>query len=362
VNKLLERQIKKHLGNIDPDEKWAALLQAVSDSYDHYERDRALIERSNEISSIELQEANQKLLNEKREITSAINSLIESIRILKNNQHKGENEIEPQIDLLRIADIVKAESQSRKKAEEELRKNLNNLKKINKDLDQFAYVVSHDLKAPLRAISSLAEWIEEDSQEQLTEESLNNLKTLRGRVLRMENLISGILAYTKAGKNKTEPQKVDLQSLIGEIIDSINPPPSIKIETSGEWPAILTESTKLQQVLSNLLSNAVKYMDKQHGQIRIGCITLENCIQCYVEDNGPGIEEEYHDKIFQLFQTLSSRDQVESTGIGLSIVKRIIEEQGGKIWINSKPGQGSRFTFMWPVTYIEKTTKQYDYR
>lgn len=354
MNKLLQRQINKYLGNLSTDEQWSALLQAISDSYDHYERDRVLIERSNQISAIELQEANQKLLDEKKEITHAISSLIESVKILQDKHEINEQEYEAKINLVTIADLIKSESQSRKKAEEDLKKNLSNLKKINNELDQFAYVVSHDLKAPLRAISSLAEWIEEDTEGILSIESMNNLRTLRGRVQRMENLISGILTYTKAGKYKTEPQNVELKTFIREIIDSINPPPEFNIEITGEWPTIITESTKLQQVFSNLLSNAVKYMDKEQGTIKMGCMTFENCIQCFVEDNGMGIEEEYHEKIFQLFQTLKSRDEVESTGIGLSIVKRIIEEQGGKIWLNSNPGKGSRFTFVWPAIIIEK--------
>jgi len=354
-NKLLQKQIEKHLGEKANDPQVKKFIAAVSSSYDQYERDKILAERSLALSSMEMNELNAKLLKESKDQKQALKKLTESLNLLN---HKFESNDDIHSNILSISETIKKESERRIIAEEQLKKNLSNLEKINRDLDQFAYVVSHDLKAPLRAIASLAEWIEEDSEEHLSEETKKNLQLLRGRVHRMENLIHGILAYTKAGKIKGEQHIIHTGQYLQEIIDFLNPPPNISINISGEWPSIETDTIRLHQVFSNLISNAVKYIDKPKGEINISCIFLENCCQFSVEDNGPGIEEEYHQKIFGLFQTLSARDQVESTGIGLSIVKKIIEEQGGKIWLQSENGKGTRFTFTWPTqTELTKSIK-----
>lgn len=354
MNKLLDKQIFKLLGERANDPSLQRFLNAVSESYDHYERDRKLIERSMAISSEEMRELNAKLTHETAEHKMAMQKLLETLKLL-NLDFKTKDENLSQ-NIIQVADIIKTESAKRKQAEQSLKQNVKNLEKINKDLDQFAYVVSHDLKAPLRAIASLAEWIEEDSSDQISDDTKRNLQLLRGRVERMENLIHGILAYTKAGKLKGESQIINTSVFIQEIIDLLNPPPSIKVNFVGDWPEIETDTIRFHQVISNLISNSIKYIDKPKGLIQIKNIVLEQCCQITIEDNGPGIEEEYHQKIFQIFQTLSTRDQVESTGIGLSIVKKIVEEQGGKIWVDSIPGTGTSFTFTWPANIITKKT------
>jgi light-regulated signal transduction histidine kinase (bacteriophytochrome) len=253
-----------------------------------------------------------------------------------------------------LANTLMQEIERRKIAERKQNEYLIDLEKTNKELDQFAYVVSHDLKAPLRAIASLADWLEEDLNGKLSAESIKNLDLLKGRASRMENMIHGILAYSKAGKQRGELSEVNTEEMVQEIIDSLNPPPSIKISIENELPTIRTESMKLQQVLSNLISNSIKYMDKEKGLIKISCLQMEDYCQFSVEDNGPGIEKEYHEKVFMIFQTLSARDHVESTGIGLSIVKKIIDDRAGKIWIESKVGEGSKFNFTWKTQIINK--------
>lgn len=230
---------------------------------------------------------------------------------------------------------------------EKEREHVTNLEKINRELDQFAYIVSHDLKAPLRAMSSLIGWIEEDSGEFMTAESRANLNTILGRIHRMENLIQGILAYSKAGKGRTEKTMVNVHELVDEIISSITSPDHITIQNNIPKIEIQAEKIKLSQVFSNLISNAIKYNDKKEGSVEIGCTEYEDWCQFYVEDNGPGIEKEYHEKVFMIFQTLASRDEFESTGIGLSIVKKIVEDQKGKIWVTSEKGNGCRFHFTW---------------
>lgn len=344
-HKLLQRQLNKHLGEFQHDPRLAAFLKAVGESYEHFDRDRQLLERSMNISSEELREANESISNEINKQQLAILQLIESLENLNINL---ENNTDISSNLLAIAEKVKEETQIKKEIEKKLQDNINHLKKINHDLDQFAYVVSHDLKAPLRAISSLAEWIEEDTGDKLSEDSRKNLQLLKGRVLRMENLIHGILAYAKAGKIKGDNKLIDSAAFVHEVVEILSTNNSFHCTFSGEWPVFETDTIRLHQVLLNLISNAIKHNNKQDPRIQINCLTHPTHCQISITDNGPGIETEYHQKIFVLFQTLTTRDQFESTGIGLSIVKKIIEEQGGEIHVQSKMGEGTTFSFSWP--------------
>ncbi|MES2730577.1 MAG: PAS domain S-box protein [Bacteroidota bacterium] len=222
------------------------------------------------------------------------------------------------------------------------------LEKINKELDQFAYIVSHDLKAPLRAIANLSQWIEEDLGGNLSEDVKGNLELLRSRVSRMQALISGILDYSKVNRTKITFEEVNVDALLKDIINILGLPCTHPITVQTVLPCIITNGIRLEQVFSNLISNAVKYHDKPSGNIRISYLDTPEFHQFSIADDGPGIALEYHDKIFVIFQTLQARDKVESTGVGLAIVKKIIEDQGGKIWIESEPGQGSTFIFTLP--------------
>jgi signal transduction histidine kinase len=164
----------------------------------------------------------------------------------------------------------------------------------------------------------------------------------------MHNLIDGILQYSRIGRVEEEKAAVNLNELVTEVIDLIAPPENIAITIENELPTIECEQTRIMQVFQNLLSNAVKYMDKPKGQIKVGCVEVDGFWEFYVADNGPGIEEKYFEKIFQLFQTLEPHDECESTGIGLTIVKKIVEMYDGKIWVRSKIGEGSTFFFTLP--------------
>lgn len=221
------------------------------------------------------------------------------------------------------------------------------LEKRNKELDQFAYVTSHDLKAPLRAIANLSEWIEEDLQEVLTPDTQKQMNLLRGRVYRMEALINGLLQYSRVGRMKTEPQTVIVAQLLEEIIDSIAPPKEFTMEIIGEMPTFITQRIPLQQVLSNLISNAVKHHDRSDGKVTISAEEQDEFYEFTITDDGTGIAEQYHDKIFVIFQTLKPRDKQENTGVGLAIVKRIIEEFQGTITLESQLGKGTTFRFTW---------------
>jgi len=222
------------------------------------------------------------------------------------------------------------------------------LRNVNQELQDFAYIISHDLKAPLRAIRSLANWIKTDYEDCFDEEGREQMQLLIGRVKRMHDLIDGVLQYSRVGRSKEELVKVDLNTIVAEVIDLIMPPAHMSINIEHTLPTLYCEKTRIAQVFQNLLNNAVKYMDKPAGEIRIGVNDRENQWQFYVADNGPGIEEKNFARIFQIFQTLKPKDEGESTGIGLTLVKKIIEMYGGQIWIESTVGTGSTFYFTIP--------------
>ena len=222
------------------------------------------------------------------------------------------------------------------------------LEKRNSELSQFAYVASHDLKAPLRAIANLSEWIEEDLSGQLPADNERQLQLLRSRVHRMEGLIDGLLAYSRVGRRDRPVEQVDLRLLLMEVIDSIAPPASFRIILPSTLPVFATQPTAIRQVFANLLSNAVKHHDREDGCVTVTATELETAYEFTVKDDGPGIDPRYHDKVFAIFQTLKARDEVENTGIGLAIVKKIVETEGGTIQLESSVGKGCTFRFTWP--------------
>lgn len=244
--------------------------------------------------------------------------------------------------------FIESDITPRKLAEEKMNVYMKNLEKTNSELDKFAYVVSHDLKAPLRAIGNLTGWIEEDMGGSMPDELRGHFNIIKGRVVRMEGLINGILDYTKASKKGGELLSFSSDELVRETIDLIGPPESAVIHVREHLPVMKTERVKLQQIFLNLIHNAIKYNDKEDVQVEVGCDDAGADWKFFVKDNGPGIEPRFHEKIFVIFQTLNARDEVESRGVGLAIVKKIIEEEGGRIWIESDKGKGATFYFTWP--------------
>ena len=224
------------------------------------------------------------------------------------------------------------------------------LEKTNKELDKFASIVSHDLKAPLRAIGNLTGWIEEDAGDILKGEVKANFELIKQRVKRMEDLINAILDYSKADRVQSDEIRFDVKSLVEETVEFIGKPGNLTLNVSTDLPVIVSDKIRLSQVFSNLIENGVKYNDKEEKIIDVFSEETPDGWIFTVKDNGPGIEKQYHERIFVIFQTLNRRDDVESTGVGLAIVKKIIEDQGGKIWVESIPGNGSQFKFLWPRT------------
>jgi len=219
-----------------------------------------------------------------------------------------------------------------------------------RQLDQFAYVASHDLKAPLRGIANLAQWIQDDAPEGLSDESAEHLRLLHSRVQRMEALIDGILAYSRAGRVSSKAEMVDTGALVHEVIDLIAPPDGVTIAVPDDLPTLKTKLLPLQQVFMNLVVNAVKYgsAERADATVRIEWRDAGDDIQFSVSDNGPGIAPEFHDRVWGIFQVLTSRDKIEGTGVGLAVVKKIVESHGGRVSLESTPGEGATFHFTWP--------------
>ncbi|MCA9410448.1 MAG: PAS domain S-box protein [Candidatus Omnitrophica bacterium] len=221
------------------------------------------------------------------------------------------------------------------------------LKKSNDELDNFCYIVSHDLKAPLRGISSLSSFVLEDA-ESVSQETRENLDLIRGRVRRMNNLIDGILEYSRVGRVETSIQDHESRALIEEVVEDLRPSSEAEIRLMSDFPSIRYDETAFQQIVQNLLSNALKHASKVGGIVEISAEDRGRSHVFSVKDNGPGISKNHHDRIFRIFQSLKPRDDEESTGVGLAIVKKLVERFDGEVWVESNEGEGAAFCFTIP--------------
>lgn len=240
----------------------------------------------------------------------------------------------------------------RKQIEEQLKILVVEQDRANKELEDFAYIVSHDLKAPLRGISSLANWLAEDYGDQLGEEGRQYLDKLLFRSKRMHHLIEGILQYSRAGRERAIMEHLDSGAIVREVMDGLSIPEGIEVRFENELPEITYDRIHLFQVFQNLIGNAVKHLGKDRGLVEVSCTRhggdREPFFEFCVKDNGVGIEERHFQRIFKIFQSLSPRTESDSTGIGLSLVKKIVEKNGGHVWLESKVGEGSWFYFTVP--------------
>ncbi len=231
----------------------------------------------------------------------------------------------------------------RKKAEVENLKLLNQLEKNNDELNEYAHIVSHDLKSPLRSIDALVSWIKTDNQGVFNVDTIRNFSLIESTLETMERLISNVLEYSSAGTEINEEQEVDLNLVIDNLKKTLFIPEHIYINILQKLPQVKGDITKFQQLFQNLLSNAIKFSNKDKGVITIDFIENKSFYQFIIKDNGIGIEKQYHDKIFKVFHSLKASK--ESTGIGLSIVKKIVDLYGGTIWLESELEVGTTFYF-----------------
>lgn len=232
-----------------------------------------------------------------------------------------------------------------------LAKNIALLTRRNEELNQFAHIVSHDMKAPLRGIDNVVSWIEEDHHDELPKKVREYLLLIKSRITRAENLLRGILAYSRIGREQPDYSLVNVNQLITEIASYLPKDTAITLHVQPGLPTLRTERVLLLQVFSNLILNAFKHHDKPNGFVSVKCRETIDNFEFSIRDNGPGIDPTYHERIFMIFETLGDKDSTENTGVGLAIVKKILSDRGLKITIDSAPGEGSTFTFQWPKDY-----------
>lgn len=222
------------------------------------------------------------------------------------------------------------------------------LQRSNQELENFAYVASHDLRSPLAAIDQLSGFVLEDCENILPEESKEDLVELRRRVNRLADLVTQLLNYSRIGRKESDPEEVDVGEMLGEIREMLSPPEEFTIAIPDDLPTLVTPKAALYLVFRNLISNSLKHHDRRDGCITISGEADDTFWRFSVSDDGPGIAPEHHERIFQLFKTLAPKDDTNSSGMGLAMIKKTVEHYGGEVSIESEPGTGARFIFTWP--------------
>jgi len=344
MNLLLIRQLRKYLPkDFQSNKDLEAFIDAVNRSYTTSEGQFAMLERAASISSEELFNSNKQLREEsesQKEIITKLNNVIDT---LKFYDLKVDDQIESE-DSLKLVDFIDIQTKEILEINKQKDKLVSNLERQNQELNDYAHMISHDLKSPLQSIDALTSWIREDYSEVLGEGGREVIGLIRENVEKMDTLILGILEYSTIGKAKKELYEVDLNVLIEDLILTFENPKDVRISMPRKLPIIKGDHLRLELLFHHLIYNAIKFNDKEkEGLVEINCSDKNKYWQFSIKDNGKGIEEKYFDKIFIAFQKLEN--DYKSTGIGLSIVKKIIETYDGEIWLKSIPNIETTFYF-----------------
>jgi len=299
------------------------------------------------IRSRNIKALSQELQKQNDELETKV---LERTELLENKN----NELITTVEELKVKRVVMSglikESLVAKRSAE---KRALDLSRSNKDLDDFAYIASHDLQAPLRAIDQLAQWVNEDIAEGNLEEVPEHLNLMCSRVQRLENLLNDLLAYSRINRQEYKLNEIDIFKVVNELIALNSPLGSFTLSVHGELPVFTTANLPLEQVFSHIISNAIKHHDKAEGRIQIRCEEVDDFYHFLIKDDGPGIKPDYHDNIFQMFRTLKRRDETEGSGMGLALVKKIVQRYSGEVNLESSIGQGSTFSFTWPKLIVK---------
>ena len=336
MNSLLKRQIGKHLKNglnhIDQ------FLESIDDSYSNYEDQIAILQHSMKISSDELYEANQKLRDE----ADSLKEINKNLEFILNSMNLDSNNNQSLIDF-NTSDYIKKQTIEIIKINKQREELLNSLEKQNQSLNEYAHVVSHDLKSPLRSIHSLITWIKEENETNFDPKTEEYFSLIQKKVEKMNHLIQGILTYSKIDKLHIVKEEVDLNDLVLNILNMVFIPAHIDVKISNKLPTIKADGFRMQQLFQNLINNAINFNDKKEGLVEISCFDEEEHYVFSIKDNGVGISKNNHEKIFLIFESIAHDDK--SSGIGLSIVKRILDNSNEKIWLDSQENVGTTFFF-----------------
>ncbi|PWH82015.1 two-component sensor histidine kinase [Algibacter marinivivus] len=345
MNSLLKRQIRKYLSEEQASSKdLEQFLDAVNRSFTNFDEQYVMQQRAMTISSEELFVANEQLKLEaiaQKEVIDKLKHVIETLKFYElPEKQKLEN---TDLDGLKLVEFIDNQTKEIVEINKQREKLLNELAYQNQELSDYAHMVSHDLKSPLRNIDTLTTWLKQDYEVVFDEKGKESLNLIRNNVEKMDTLISGILNYSTINKNKTEFYDVNVDKLVDNIISTMLTPQHITIKKARKLPVVNGDKFRLQQLFQNLIDNAIKYNDKANGLIEIGVDDDNAFWRFFVKDNGKGIDDAYFDKIFKTFQKLENNP--ESSGIGLSIVKKIITLYGGEIWVESELNKGTTFYF-----------------
>jgi light-regulated signal transduction histidine kinase (bacteriophytochrome) len=344
MNSLLKRQIRKYLKDSPIPTELAAFVDAINRSYKNYDEQFLMLQRAMTISSEELFVANQKLRIEAQEQQELIDKLKNVINTLKAYDLSENNQIDiTKLSGLNLVNFLDNQTKDIVEINTQRENVLNKLAQQNQELSDYAHMVSHDLKSPLRSIDALTIWLKEDYSNAFDEKGQKNIKLIRDNVEKMDALINGILEYSTINKNETEFYEVDLNKLIDDLLQMMHIPTNVLIIKPVKLPIINGDKHRLQQLFQNIIDNAIKYNNKAKVIIEIGFEDNDNYWKFFIKDNGKGIDKLYFDKIFHTFQKLENNP--ESSGIGLSIVKKIVNLYEGHIWVESEINIGSTFYF-----------------
>lgn len=344
MNSLLKRQISKYLDpSLAENPEIQSFLRAVDDSYETNQEQFKMLQRAMRLSSDELFEANQRLQKDYKYQKDILDSISAAISVMQLEEFDVEN---GDFEIGNLASHIKLQSQKLQIAARKQEELLKNLEKKNKVLTDYAHMVSHDLRSPLRNIDSLVSWILEDCYEKMDEATRKNFRMILSNVEKMDKLINGILNYSTIEQAKPEEYEIDLKFLVRETVSLIDIPDSIEINIDENLPTIKGDKFRIQQLFQNLIQNGVKSISHENGKIDINVRDHGDMWKFEVKDNGKGIPERFHSKIFGIFEKIEN-DQA-ATGIGLSIVKKIVEHYQGEICLESEEGKGTSFYFTLP--------------
>ena len=344
MNSLLKRQIRKYLSeDLKANEELSTFLDAVDKSYHNYDNQFSMLQRAVKLSSEELFESNTQLKKEsedQKEIIKKLNNVINSLKFYELEDVSSLDNS----DSLKLVDIIEKQTNEIIKINKQKNKLLFSLRRQNQELNDYAHMVSHDLKSPLQSIDALTNWLKEDYSDTLGDKGKEIVKLLDNNVVKMDTLINSALEYSSIGKIKRKNTEINIHNLVHKIIKKMHQNTDITIKIVKPLPTIYGDSYKLELIFRHLISNAIKFNDKkEHGFVEIDFIEEENNWQFSVRDNGIGIKEEYFNKIFVAFNKLYNN--YKSSGLGLTIVKKIVLDSGGRIWLSSKLNKETIFYF-----------------
>lgn len=345
MNPLLKRQLRKYLkSELHDNEDLNPFLEAISKSYDNYDNQFVMLQRATVISSDELFFANKQLKKEsdsQKEVIKKLKSVIDTLKFYGlNTAEKIET---TDFDPSKLIDFIDNQTKEIVKINKQKDILLKDLEKQNEELNDYAHMVSHDLRSPLQSIDALIDWLHDEHKAVLNQSGNEKIELIKNNIEKIDTLVRGILQYSTIGKLEKNFYPIDLDELVKTVLCNLSIPKNIAVSIAKKLPVVKGDAYRLEQLFEIFISNAIKFNDKEKGIVEIDYDHSADYWEFYIKDNGVGIAEQYLNKIFVAFQKL--QNDYKATGIGLSIAKKIIEVYQGVIRVKSKPNQGSTFYF-----------------